>query len=118
MSTKKEIRRNFRNDTFERDEYCCKICGLGPIYESPESIFDAHHITDRHDMPNGGYVKENGITLCKYNEDGLEEDSCHMKAERFHISGGVEWESNMHPEDLYKLIGSSKELAIEKSEKI
>jgi hypothetical protein len=41
-----------------------------------------------------------------------------MKAERFHISGGVEWESNMHPEDLYKLIGSSKELAIEKSEKI
>jgi hypothetical protein len=53
-----------------------------------------------------------------YDENGSEEDSCHMKAEKFHISEGAEWEPGMHPEDLYKLIGSSKELAIKKSEKI
>jgi hypothetical protein len=64
-------------------------------------------------MPNGGYVKENGITLCDDN-DGYE--GCHMKAELFHISEGVEWTVGMHPDDLYRLIGSSKELAIRKSE--
>lgn len=118
MSSKIKIRRNFRDSTFDRDGYCCKICGNGPVYESPESVFDAHHITDRKEMPNGGYAKENGITLCKYDNDASEENSCHMKAERFHISGGQEWEPGMHPEDLYKLIGSSKEEAIKASEKL
>lgn len=71
---------------------------------------DAHHITDRSEMPNGGYVKENGITLCK--------DDCHMKCEKFHISGGLEWNEGMHPDDLYKKINSSLELAIEKSNEL
>lgn len=118
MSSKKDIRRNFRDNTFDRDDYCCKLCGNGPVYEAPESVFDAHHITDRSEMPNGGYVKENGITLCKYNQEGLEKDSCHMKAEKFHITEGIEWEPGMHPNDLYKLIGSSKEAAIKASEKL
>ncbi len=118
MSKKQEIRRKFKEDTFDRDGYCCKLCGAGPVYEMTDSVFDAHHITDRNEMPNGGYVKENGITLCKYNEDGLEETSCHMKAEKFHITEGKEWESGMRPDDLYKLIGSSKEVAIKASEKL
>ena len=118
MSLKDKIRRNFRDSVFDRDGYCCKHCGNGPVYEMPESIFDAHHVTDRKEMPNGGYVKENGITLCKYNQDGLEEGSCHMKAEKFHITEGKEWEPGMHPDDLYKLIGSSKEVAIKASEKL
>ena len=118
MSKKKEIRRNFRESVFDRDGYCCKRCGFGPVYESPELIFDAHHITDRHDMLNGGYVPENGITLCKYDENGLEEGSCHMMAEQFHISEGQEWNPGMHPDDLYKSIGSSHEEAIKASEKL
>lgn len=118
MSKKKDIRKNFRDSTFDRDGYCCKLCGNGPVLESPESVFDAHHITDRKEMPNGGYVKENGITLCKYNEDGVEEGSCHMKAEQFHISEGTEWEPGMHPDDLYKMIGSSYEKAVKASEKL
>lgn len=118
MSNKKEIRRKFREDTFHRDGYCCKRCGFGPVIESPELVFDSHHILDRNSKDfngTGGYVKENGITLCKYDESGLEENSCHMKAEKFHISGGAEWEEGMHPDDLYKLIGSSRGLAIKKS---
>lgn len=118
MSNKKEIRRKFRDDTFDRDGYCCKWCGNGPVYEFPEAVFDAHHISDRHDMPGGGYVKENGITLCKYNEDGTEEGSCHMKAEKFHISDHLDWEPGMHPDDLYSKIHSSRELAMEESEKL
>jgi len=118
MAKKKEIRRQFRNDTFDRDDYSCKWCGSGPHYDSPESVLDAHHITDRKEMPNGGYVPENGITLCKIGEDGEEATSCHMKAELFHISEGLHWENGMHPDNLYVLIGSSKESAIEASKKL
>ena len=56
-------------------------------------------------MPNGGYVKENGISLCK-GEDGT---SCHEKAEMW-LSGESEPEG-YSPEELYNLIGSSKEKA-------
>lgn len=115
---KRKIRKKFRDDVFERDNYKCRRCGEDfSNQDFPENYLDAHHITDRSEMPNGGYVKENGISLCKENfdEEGLLTDSCHMLAEKFHISGGNEWEKYMHPDDLYELIGSSKELAIEKS---
>lgn len=68
-------------------------------------------------MPNGGYVKENGISLCK-NPIHQDKQSCHLRAEKFHISGGKNWEPGLHPDDLYKLIGSSKELAIKASEQL
>ena len=38
-----------------------------------------------------------------------------MMAEKFHISGGSEWEKGMHPNDLYVIIGSSYDLAVKKS---
>lgn len=121
MKKKKQIREIFRNQVFERDNYTCKICTRHYGKEVAVEHLDSHHILDRNSIEfngTGGYVPENGITLCKYDENGLEENSCHMKAERFHISEGEEWESGMHPDDLYKLIGSSKELAIEKSKKL
>ena len=93
---KKQIREDFRNSVFGRDGYKCVIC------ECAKDL-DAHHITDRKEMPNGGYVKENGITLCPEH---------HWKAETFHITGGKKWEENFHPDDLYKLISSNKEDAI------
>ncbi len=107
MGSKKQIRENFRNDVFKRDKYTCQVCGKK--HDSEETL-DAHHITDRSEMPNGGYVKENGISLCK--------DGCHMRCELFHISNGEQWEDGLHPDDLYKKINSSKELAILKSEKL
>ena len=55
-------------------------------------------------MPNGGYVKENGISVC---------DECHLKCEQFWATGVAI--TGYAPEDLYKLIGSSKELALEAS---
>lgn len=109
-SRKKELRNKFKQDVFKRDNYSCKWCGEKYSKETSDSFLDAHHITDRNEMPNGGYVKDNGISLCK--------DECHMKAEKFHISGGIEWEPGMHPDELYKLIGSSKEEAVKASEKL
>lgn len=108
--SKKAIRETFRNDVFKRDKNTCKLCNTKVTDDDVRDKMDAHHITDRSEMPNGGYVKENGITVCK--------DECHMMVEAFHISQGDWWEEGLHPDDLYKLIGSSKELAIEKSEKL
>jgi 5-methylcytosine-specific restriction endonuclease McrA len=99
MKNKKQIRQQFRDQVFTRDKFICRVCGE----KRYESDLDAHHITDRHHFKNGGYVVSNGITVCK--------DECHMKVEKYHISNGKEWEKGFHPDDLYKLIGSSLEKA-------
>lgn len=94
---KKRIREKFRTDVFKRDGHKCVVCGRSV---KDDCTVDAHHITDRNAMPNGGYVKENGITLC---DDRT--DSCHEKAEKFHAAGVAE--PGFSPDELYKRIGSS-----------
>lgn len=103
---KKEIRNNFRQKVFERDKFKCRKCGI----KSSECPLDAHHITDRSLMPNGGYVSENGISLCD------QEHGCHWKAEQFHITGKSV--PGYSPEELYCLIGSSYEKAVIASDKL
>lgn len=96
---KKLIRKRFREAVFARDRYACRVCGED---ENPEE-HDAHHITDRNEMPNGGYAPENGITLCP---------PCHIKAEVWHVSEHLDFVEGYHPDDLYTLIGSSFEEAV------
>lgn len=67
---------------------------------------DAHHIIDRNEMPNGGYTKENGISVCEEH---------HLMCEQYHISKGKNWIEGFHPADLYKKIESSYKLAYLKS---
>lgn len=113
---KKMIRGAFRKAVFTRDGFACVKCG------DKEGPFDAHHISDRTIIPKGGYVAENGITLCSH---------CHMRAEVFHISATAgmngpltadEWydrgraEYGWRPDDLYEEIGSSREDAWRASE--
>lgn len=103
MNKKQIVRANFRDAVFKRDNYKCKMCGLKTDIEQ----LDAHHITDRTLMPNGGYVKENGIALCP---------ECHIKAENFHNTGTSL--PDYSPEDLYKKIGSTYDKAVQASKKI
>ena len=103
MTKKQFIRERFRTDVFNRDKHKCRVCGRNDVK------LDAHHITDRNDIPNGGYVKENGISLCDA------ENGCHWKAEVYHTSKGEDFVDGFLPEDLYKLIGSNLELAIRKA---
>lgn len=56
---------------------------------------------------NGGYVKENGISLCY---------SCHENAEVFHSTGTAH--PGYHPDDLYKMIGSNHDKAYKASERL
>ena len=97
MKAKHLIREKFRNSVFDRDNKKCRVC-------KKSGELDAHHITDRNEMVNGGYVKENGISLCT---------ECHLKAEKFHID--KTWSNGFHPNDLYRLIGSSHGIAYKKS---
>jgi 5-methylcytosine-specific restriction endonuclease McrA len=100
MSRKKEVRAAFRDAVFSRDHHVCKVCGCG-------SGLDAHHIIDRNEMPCGGYVPANGISLCA---------ECHLKAEAWHATGRPV--PGYSPEELYALIGSTFDMAIEESEKL
>ena len=103
MSAKKKmVRQKFRDSVFKRDRNKCVIC------KKTENL-DVHHITDRSLMPFGGYVKENGISLC------LEHFAI---AEMYHQSDGETYEEGFHPKQLYNKIGSSYEKALEASSKL
>ncbi len=106
---KKEIRTKFRGAVFSRDKNTCRLCGR------TDGRIDAHHITNRNDMPNGGYVASNGITLCDNGEEG-----CHFKVEEFYFSKEFTngHENPFHPTQLYKLIGSNLTLAIKDSQRL
>lgn len=108
-SRKKEIRKEFRCSVFKRARYRCECCGVrghDRQTENSEGVaLDAHHITNRKEMPNDGYVKENGISVC---------DNCHFKAEQFHATGIAI--KGFSPNDLYQKINSSYENAIRTSE--
>ena len=111
MNLKKQIREKFRNEVFKRAKYCCQFCGQqGQCRQTGEGYgkveLDAHHIRDRSEFRFGGYVKENGISLC---------DWCHNQAEKWHKDGiGA---IGLLPDDLYRIIGSNFEKAKEQDEK-
>ena len=113
MSDKKRVRAAFRVAVFRRDRYRCAVCGKPgrdrqggdghrPFHaDGDPAPLDAHHITDRRAMPDGGYVPENGIALC--------DDGCHILAEDFHRTGTAP--PGFSPAELYARIGSSYEEA-------
>lgn len=93
---KKQRRANFRKSVFARDGHKCVFC-------PKKTGLDAHHITNRKEMPNGGYVMENGVTVC----------ADHHTMVEAYLNGFSTWSICYSPEALYKLIGSSKEKAFE-----
>lgn len=110
MNNKKSIREDFRNAVFKRDRYVCAMCGHKP--ESADRL-DAHHITDRTQMPFGGYCAANGISLCT---DRCVNSDCHRKAEHLHATG-IEF-LGYTPDDLYAKIKSSYRIAYAESLKL
>src|ERR1044072_7067517 len=102
---KKAIRQAFRDSVFKRDKNRCRVCSASSVH------LDAHHIIDRNFIENGGYVVENGISLCP---------PCHEKAEKelklflASSAGGHNYEPNKKysPTALYALIKSSFEKAM------
>src|SRR6476620_2086045 len=92
MKKKQAVRKAFRDACLERDGYECCTCGKPQF----EDNLEVHHITDRNELKDEfKYVPENGITLC---------NPCHQKAEKFHQTGGEDWEDGYHPDTLYTII--------------
>lgn len=101
---KGDLRVQFRNDCFKRDNYQCRMCGYKPdskaFLDWPLPL-DTHHIVDRSLMPSGGYVTANGISLCH---------DCHLWAEEYHALGVPL--PGYSPSDLYAKIESNYEWAV------
>jgi 5-methylcytosine-specific restriction endonuclease McrA len=111
-SQKKLLRSQFRKNVFKRDKYKCRCCGKDGYDRQENPVLgkiplDAHHITNRQEIINGGFVPENGISVC---------DDCHLKAEAFWSTGKPL--EGFSPTDLYNLIGSSLQIATEASERL
>ena len=117
MSKAKEAtRKTFRDVCFKRDKYACVMCGKKAIsVESAASELNVHHIMNRKLFQDGGYVKENGITLCDISPDS-ETQSCHQKAESWWadsalVTGGT---PGFDPDTLYAKINSSFQKALKR----
>ena len=107
MSAKKKaMRERFRNEVFGRDKSRCVLCMSEKGLVPPRDDLDAHHIMPRELMPNGGYAKENGISLCP---------TCHKRAEDA-LHGDVT--ARPQPSELYALIGSSYGEAVAASKRL
>lgn len=126
MSKKKKIRKKFREGVFKRDNYTCQICGAKYSSKDAEpemKKINAHHITDRSLLPGGGYIIENGITLCDENGNYFGKISCHQIAELWHIYNKSDRyavymsDHIIHPNFLYNKIDSSLELVLSKIHK-
>lgn len=58
-------REEFREAVFSRDKYRCVHCRAEAV--------DAHHLLERRLWPDGGYIPDNGVSLC---------GDCHLLAEQ------------------------------------
>jgi 5-methylcytosine-specific restriction endonuclease McrA len=61
----KESSELWRRSVYERDNYCCLICGKY-LEEGNKHNCQAHHIIDKKNHPQFKYDVMNGITLCYY----------------------------------------------------
>jgi 5-methylcytosine-specific restriction endonuclease McrA len=108
MSAKKKLaRQKFRDEVLKRDRSLCAIC------KTPDNV-EIHHITDRTQIPGGGYVRENGITLCK---EHLEQAELYLHSE----SGEMEEDAELGalvPKKLYLKIGSNYDKALKASQRL
>lgn len=90
---KEKIMRKLWADVIDRDKDLCSVCG--------SYVTCLKLITPSNELPNYGIVKENVISFCSI---------CDLQFKR----GDRGFDRN----SLYKVIGSSVEIAIEKSKEI
>ncbi len=99
MTQKQMVRARFKTAVFDRDRARCVVCNM--------KAHDAHHIIPRTEIAGGGYVVENGVSLCF---------ACHRCAEYYCEATGQP--AGYSPANLFHLIGSSERQARETAERV
>jgi hypothetical protein len=92
-------RNEFREAVFERDHHECVVCG------APAQ--DAHHITERRLWPDGGYILDNGVSLCGQHHLGAE--STRITCRMLRSLAGIEkvvLPPHLHPDEEYDKWGN------------
>lgn len=108
MSAKKKLaRQKFRDQVLKRDRGLCAIC------KSPDNV-EIHHITNHTLMPGGGYVRENGITLCK---EHLEQAELYLHSESDALAEDAGLGA-LAPKKLYLKIGSNYDKALKACQRL
>lgn len=82
-------RDEFRESVFARDNFICVICG--------DHAVDAHHIIERRLFPDGGYIVDNGASLCETHH--LAAESTELSCEEIREAAGIS--VVVLPPDLY-----------------
>lgn len=60
-------RKKFREDCVKRDNNTCIVPSCNSrVDDEKDGEGDIHHIIERKLWPNGGYIKENGVSICNY----------------------------------------------------
>ncbi|MCB1712544.1 MAG: hypothetical protein KDH96_08755, partial [Candidatus Riesia sp.] len=80
MESQLLTRNEFRESVFERDGYSCVICG--------KPAADAHHIMERRLFKNGGYIIDNGASLCSKHH--LEAEMTTLSCEEIREAAGID----------------------------
>lgn len=69
----------FREGVFARDRHRCVVCG--------KPAQDAHHLIERRLFPDGGYVLDNGVSLCA--ADHREAEATTISCEQLRTAAGI-----------------------------
>lgn len=68
-------RRDFRELCVERDNQQCVVPWCDePVLQSPDKKGEVHHIIERKLWENGGYIEDNGASVCNYHHRLAEND--------------------------------------------
>jgi hypothetical protein len=86
----KQGRQDFRERVFARDNHCCVVCGQPAV--------DAHHLLERRLWENGGYLVDNGVSLCKQHH--LEAEATKISVEELRELAGIT--KPVLPDHLYR----------------
>lgn len=82
-------RESFRQDCCERDDATCVIPWCGEeVTPNPDGPGEQHHIIERELWPDGGYISENGASVC--NEHHRHAEANHIPPQAFWYWIGLE----------------------------
>lgn len=99
MPARPHARDAFREGVFARDRHRCVACGAPAV--------DAHHLIERRLFPDGGYILDNGVSLCAAHHRDAEATT--LSCEALRAAAGITrtiLPPHLHPDRRYDKWGN------------